>query len=126
MKESNEERDVLALQSVELRASKHIYKGQLEKFHDLKSKVGVTQEHLTQLADLIVSKTDKNEELKEKVKKLEEELEVIKFQVSAVLNDAMHLLYVYYCMDNGESLLSFTMLAIILHVHCYVHNCRAP
>ncbi len=35
LRDSNEERDVLALQSVELRASKHSYKGQLEKVSPL-------------------------------------------------------------------------------------------
>ncbi len=84
LKESNEERDVLAQQGVELRASKHNYKGQLEKFEDLKSKVGVTQEHLTQLANTIVSKSEENEQLKEKVKELKEELDVTNIQVSAV------------------------------------------
>ena len=80
LKESNEERDVLALQSVELRASKHIYKGQLDKSR--KCKVDVTQEHLTQLANTIVSKTDENDQLQQKIKALKEELGLAKFQVS--------------------------------------------
>ncbi len=80
LRDSNEERDVLALQSVELRASKHIYKGQLDKSR--KCKVDVTQEHLTQLANTIVSKTDENDQLQQKIKALKEELGLAKFQVS--------------------------------------------
>ena len=79
LRESNEERDVLVQQSVELRASKHIYKGQLDKFR--KSKVDVTQEHLTHLANTIVSKTEENDLLKQKIKDLKEELGLAKFQV---------------------------------------------
>ena len=77
LKESNEERDVLALQNVEFRASERNYKGQFRK-----NKVDVTQEHLTLLANTIVSKTEENDLLQEKVK---EELEVTKFQVSSGL-----------------------------------------
>ncbi len=73
LRESNEERDVLSLQSVELLASKHSYKGQLD----------VTQEHLTQLTSTIMLKTEENEQLKEKLKTVEEELEITKFLVSA-------------------------------------------
>ena len=80
LKESNEERDVLALQNVEFRASERNYKGQFRK-----NKVDVTQEHLTLLANTIVSKTEENDLLQEKVKELKEELEVTKFQVSSGL-----------------------------------------
>ncbi len=66
LKESNEERDVLALQNVELRASKHIYKGQLDKSR--KNKVDVTQEHLTLLANTIVSKTEENDLIQVKIR----------------------------------------------------------
>ncbi len=96
LRESKEERDVLALQNVELRASKHIYKGQLENFHDLKSKVDVTQEHLTQLANTIVSKTDENEQLQDKLKDLKEELELIKLQVS----DSSYFMYIHDLYSN--------------------------
>ncbi len=92
LRESNEEREVLALQGVELRASKHIYKGQLEKFQDLKSKVDVTQEHLTHLANIIVSKTEKNEQLQQKIKDLKEELELATFQVCSCIDSSYSIL----------------------------------
>ena len=75
LRESNEERDVLALQNVELRTSKHIYEGQLDKSQ--KSKVD-----LTQLADITVSKTDENDQLQDKIMELKEELELAKFEES--------------------------------------------
>ncbi len=59
-------------------ASEHIYKGKL------KNNVDVTQGHLTQLADTIVFKTEENEQLREKLKTLEDKLEVTTFQVSPV------------------------------------------
>ncbi len=79
LRESNEERDVLALQNVELCASQHIYKG------NLKNNVDVTQDHLTQLADTIVSKTEENDLLQGKVKHFKEELDLAKLQVCSCI-----------------------------------------
>ena len=102
LRESNEERDVLALQSVELRASKHIYKGQLDKSR--KCKVDVTQEHLTHLANTIVSKTEENEQLQQKIKDLKEELELVKLQVSFALIHPISCTYMTCTVINfGES-----------------------
>ena len=78
LKESNDERELLALQSVELRASKHTVKGKLEEMKD------VTEEHVSQLASVILSKSDEIFLLQEKLKEVEEQLEVIKIQVSAL------------------------------------------
>ncbi len=75
MTESNNEREILALQSVELRASKHIYKGKLEKME------GITQEHVSHLASTIISKSEEILHLQIKLKDVEEKLEVTKFQV---------------------------------------------
>ena len=79
LKESNDECELLALQSVELRASKHTVKGKLEEMKD------VTEEHISQLASVILSKSEEIFHLQEKLKEVEEQLEIIKIQVSATV-----------------------------------------
>ncbi len=65
--ESNSEREILALQSVELRASKHTYKGKLEKMES------ITQEHVSHLASNIILKSDEIFHLQGKLKDVKED-----------------------------------------------------
>ena len=81
LKQSNEERDELARENIELRTSKHTIQEQVNKFGDLKTQVEVTQENLAVLVQTVVTKTEENEDLRQQIKELEDELEVIKFQV---------------------------------------------
>ena len=80
LKRSNEEREELARENMELRTSKHTIRGQLNKFGDLKTQVEATRENL---AVLVVTKTEENEDLQQKIEELEDELQVTKFQVSS-------------------------------------------
>ena len=60
LKESNDECELLALQNIELRASKHTVKGKLQEVK------GVTEEHVSQLASVILSKSEEIFLLQEK------------------------------------------------------------
>lgn len=75
---SNEEREGLTQHNRELLAVE-AFKERFDAF------VYETQEHLAQLTDTVASKAAENEKLNEKVKKLAEELELTKFQVSDTL-----------------------------------------
>lgn len=75
----SEERDRLAQHNLQLRAAKRDMKGRLNKVDDLKTQV--THEHVSTLADTVVSKTEVND-LIEQIKNLTEELTVTRFQVS--------------------------------------------
>ena len=81
LKRSNEEREELARENMELHISKHTIQGQLNKFGDLKTQVEATQENNAVLVQTVVTKTEENEDLQQKIKELEDELEVTKFQV---------------------------------------------
>ena len=72
----------MALENVELCTSKHTIQGQLSKFGDLQTQVEATQENLAVLVQTVVSKTEENEGLRQKIKKLEDEIDVTKFQVN--------------------------------------------
>ena len=78
LKESNDERELLAVQNIELRASRHTVKGKLEEVKD------VTEEHVSQMASVILSKSEEIFHLQEKLKEVEEQLEIIKIQVSVL------------------------------------------
>ncbi len=96
LKESNDECELLALQSNELLASKHTVEGKLEEMK------GVTEEHVSQMASVILSKTEEIVHLQEKFKEVEEQLEIFKIQVSALCTVG------FYCIktakvDNFES-----------------------
>ncbi len=80
LKESNDERDVLAIQNATMHATKNTNKVKLE---GLKREVEIAQEHVSHLTDTVVTQTDEIYHLQEKLKTVEEELEVTKILVSS-------------------------------------------
>ncbi len=73
---SIEERDSLTQQNRKLLTDKKVLKEKFDAF------VHETQKQLSQLTDTVASKTDEIEQLNETVKRMAEELELTKFQVS--------------------------------------------